>query len=42
MTSTQLTPNLYLLRLSGWQAYLWRDEDGITRWIPDRPSPAMP
>jgi glyoxylase-like metal-dependent hydrolase (beta-lactamase superfamily II) len=30
MTATRLAPNLYLLRLSGWQAYLWRDEDGIT------------
>jgi len=30
MSATRLTPQLHLLHLAGWQAYLWRDADGIT------------
>jgi hypothetical protein len=30
MEATALTPNLTMLRVDGWQVYVWRDGDSAT------------
>jgi glyoxylase-like metal-dependent hydrolase (beta-lactamase superfamily II) len=30
MDAVSITPNLTMLRVNGWQAYVWRDDDSVT------------
>lgn len=30
MDTVPLTPNLSMLRINGWQMYVWRDDDSVT------------
>src|SRR5262249_57290040 len=30
MDTVPITPNLSMLRVKGWQVYVWRDEDSVT------------
>jgi len=30
MDTVPITPNLTMLRVNGWQLYIWRDDDSVT------------
>jgi glyoxylase-like metal-dependent hydrolase (beta-lactamase superfamily II) len=30
MDTVPITPNLAMLRIKGWQVYVWRDDDSVT------------
>jgi hypothetical protein len=30
MDAVSVTPNITMLRISGWQVYVWRDDDAVT------------
>ncbi|MGZ5394375.1 MAG: hypothetical protein ACXWEI_02555 [Mycobacterium sp.] len=39
MDTVAVTPNLTMLRVQGWQVYVWRDDDSVTVTVIDTGAP---
>ncbi|MGZ5378764.1 MAG: MBL fold metallo-hydrolase [Mycobacterium sp.] len=39
MDTVTVTPNLTMLRVLGWQVYVWRDDDSVTVTVIDTGAP---